>query len=774
MGKAVEFLAPSERAVIARGCFQADSRSSTEKELRGLCPFHDDKNASFSYSPEKDAYNCLACGAAGDLIKLWGHANGRLSAKDAFQGFCNAYRSDSQSGNSSATPTTQQMEDAWGQMPPLPEDVVSRLCKDRAWTAEGIQSLDLRLQTVRWNQKIGSFAPDKYKNRIAFAVRDDSGRIRNIRSYLPGAKDFKLLSVAKNMGESRLWPHPSTLSEGPVWICEGEPDVICARSHGINAITQTAGAGTWKKEFNLAFEGRDIVIAYDADGAGIRGAERLAKSLSKVAASVRVLRWPDFMGTGEDDWPENGGQDLTDWFAKHRRSVDELKALLGESPVMASEPGRPESVERFFSGRTFQHAKLARALYQENPLIFDTKTKTLYRWNGKNWDNIDPMVIQQRAQALLQDEATMARIADATGQVSVMAAMPPDRELDNNPHLVPLENGILDLTTAELLPHKKENMNTYRLPVSFDPMAVCERWEAFLAETIQDPATILVVQEWFGYCLTRDTSHEKAMFLIGPGSDGKSTFLHVIQGLIGERNSCAVNMSDMAKEHYRATLIGKLLNTASETEGAAFESDWFKAIVSGDKISASFKFKDVFDFSPYVKLMFANNRWPKVKDNSDGFYRRILPVKFKRQFKGTAIQKNLRDELDAERAGILLWSLIGLDRLRQQGGFTHSDDIHRTLVEYQFANNPVQGFVDEECLVNPEYDGQGLSVSKKGLYDRYRLYCTGCGFHPMNIVHFSRELMTILPHVKETRPGERGGSRQRHFDGVAHVDRSVI
>ncbi|TWI68527.1 putative DNA primase/helicase [Desulfobotulus alkaliphilus] len=773
MGKAVEFLNPDERAAIARGCFQVDPRSSNEKELRGLCPFHDDQNASFSYSPEKDAYNCLACGASGDLIKLWGHAQGKASPKEAFQAFCGQYKPQDQPAGDSV-PTTEQMAAVWDQFPPLPPEMCSRLCRDRAWTEDGIKSLDLRLQTLRWNPKLGGFVDDRYKNRIAFAVRDDSGEIRNIRSYMPGAREFKLLSVAKGMGESRLWPHPSTLKDGPVWICEGEPDVICARSHGINAITQTTGALSWKKQFNLVFEGRDVVLAYDADGAGIRGADKAAASLSKVAASVRVLKWPDFMGRVDGAWPESGGQDLTDWFAKHRRSASELEELLGESPAIQRDPGRPESVERFFSGRSFQHAKLARELYRENPLIFDTKTKTLYRWNGKNWASISEMAIQQRAQALLQDESTMARISDATSQVAVMAAMPAEQELDNNPDLVPLENGMLSLSTAELLPHVKEHLNTYRLPVSFDPDAKCERWLQFLTETIQDAATIAVVQEWFGYCLTRDTSHEKAMFLIGPGSDGKSTFLHVIQELIGERNSSAVNMADMAKEHYRATLIGKLLNTASETEGAAFESDWFKAIVSGDKISASFKFKDVFDFSPYVKLMFANNRWPKVKDNSDGFYRRILPIKFKRQFKGKAIQKNLRAILIAELPGILLWALVGLERLRLQGGFTHSDDIHRTLVEYQFANNPVQAFVDEECLTQPEYDGQGLSVSKKGLYDRYRAYCTGYGFHPMNIVHFSRELLTILPHVKETRPGERGGSRQRHFDGVAHVDRGVI
>lgn len=38
------------------------------RELIGLCPFHDEKRASFSINPEKGLYKCFGCGAKGDVI----------------------------------------------------------------------------------------------------------------------------------------------------------------------------------------------------------------------------------------------------------------------------------------------------------------------------------------------------------------------------------------------------------------------------------------------------------------------------------------------------------------------------------------------------------------------------------------------------------------------------------------------------------------------------------------------------------------------------------
>jgi DNA primase len=45
-------------------------RSAGGGNLKGLCPFHDERTPSFNVTPGKDLYHCFSCGAGGDVIKF--------------------------------------------------------------------------------------------------------------------------------------------------------------------------------------------------------------------------------------------------------------------------------------------------------------------------------------------------------------------------------------------------------------------------------------------------------------------------------------------------------------------------------------------------------------------------------------------------------------------------------------------------------------------------------------------------------------------------------
>ena len=102
----------------------------------------------------------------------------------------------------------------------------------------------------------------------------------------------------------------------PVHIVEGEKDADNLASLGLTATTNPNGAGKWRDEYSEFLRGRDVVILPDNDNPGLKHAEQVARSLTGIATSVKVVRLPDL--------PEKG--DVSDWFmAGHTK--DELKQL---------------------------------------------------------------------------------------------------------------------------------------------------------------------------------------------------------------------------------------------------------------------------------------------------------------------------------------------------------------------------------------------------------------------------------------------------------------
>ena len=45
-------------------------RNAGGGNLKGLCPFHDEKSPSLSVSPAKGLFHCFGCGAGGDVIRF--------------------------------------------------------------------------------------------------------------------------------------------------------------------------------------------------------------------------------------------------------------------------------------------------------------------------------------------------------------------------------------------------------------------------------------------------------------------------------------------------------------------------------------------------------------------------------------------------------------------------------------------------------------------------------------------------------------------------------
>lgn len=779
MGLAKEKLTEDQRESIARSLFKVTDQDRNKGELHGLCPIHQEKNPSFSYNYKKDQFNCLACSESGDLVGLFSKVKG-YAPKGGFKEFCRQYGLETVGRSFPRTPSppstddpdtdpdTQGLDAIFNKFPELPAAWIQRLETVRGWSPETLKRYDIRLQTYYQKKDTGALVKIKTPERVAIPIRDRSGKIQNIRLYKPGATQMKIISWGKGFGKCRLFP--AMLQGGTVLLCEGEQDTICALSNGFNGITQTVKRKTWPRSHKNTFKDRDVVIAYDADRAGEQYASHAAAALADVAKSIRILTWPDYMGRQPGgDWPKDHGEDLTDFFVKHKKTVADLQSLVDQAvpyETQSFDSGASEFFEISASGRlSFKPRLLAEKILSDVDLMTDSKSNQLYRWNGKFWEKYSDIYIEKICLKHLGKEAQKSRVKDAAYQVMTLSALPHGRELNDQFDWICLRNCMLNLKSLEEKQHAKDFYCTVALDIDFDPDSKtrCDRWVKFLDETVQTPEAIAQVQEFVGYCLTRDTRYAKCLLLVGPGSDGKSVFLKTVRKLVGLDNCSAISFKDLEDQFMRSSLYGKLLNFSTEVGSRALESPYFKAIVTGDPISGAYKHQDVFSFTPYCKLAFAANKFPRVLDNSDGFFRRVLPVSFKKQFieNDPDTDPDLERKLEVELPGIFLWSLVGLHRLRDQKTFTDCQETRDQIILYRRLNNPVIGFTEDVCLLGDDY-----KTSKDDLYENYKRYCRTGGFTPLNYDNFFRELYSAITNLKQYRP-QVGGKRDRYVKGIA-------
>lgn len=284
-----------------------------------------------------------------------------------------------------------------------------------------------------------------------------------------------------------------------------------------------------------------------------------------------------------------------------------------------------------------------------------------------------------------------------------------------------LINGLLDPWQGKLYPHNPQALSTIRLNYKFDPDAKYELWIKTLNEILENDAQkINALQEFFGYCLTRDTRMEKALLLSGESRTGKGTILHTLRALIGKDSCSSVPIKYLANPQYTSMLMNKLINIDWDVSAKAqdFEAE-FKIITSGEPVSCSPKYIPTFEFNPFCKLVMAANEFPRITDHSSAFYRRLILIPCNRIFEEDEINRDLKQQLTEELPGILNWALEGLQRVNGRNGFLQYDFMKEAVEELREDSNPIDVFLRESIVINTT---SKCEVVKSELYDRYKTW----------------------------------------------------
>ncbi|MGN8843001.1 phage/plasmid primase, P4 family [Niallia sp. HCP3S3_B10] len=282
------------------------------------------------------------------------------------------------------------------------------------------------------------------------------------------------------------------------------------------------------------------------------------------------------------------------------------------------------------------------------------------------------------------------------------------------------QNGVYNLDVGTLSEYPETYRTAIQLNVAYNSEQDCPKFKNFLEEVLE-PEDILTIQELSGYLLTAETQAQKAFVLVGPGQSGKSTYISMMEEIIGLDLVSNVSFQNLSDKFYPAELKGKLLNTFSDLPQKDIgDTGMFKSLVAGDSTSVNKKYKNPFTLNNTARFLFSCNKIPaNYVDTSTGFYRRLVFIPFNKPVSNLKINRNLKEELLEEKEGIVQWALLGLQRLINNGySFTESANSKKLMKEYMKRNNSTLWFCDEHCELDI-----ASNVSGKRLYDEYKKAC---------------------------------------------------
>lgn len=603
---------------------------------------------------------------------------------------------------------------------------------------------------------------------------------------------FGHLHVLK--AEGKLTKSTSALAGDPseyVLVVEGMSDTATAMDLGFAAVGRPSNLACMDELKDLV-RGRRVVIIGENDKHIVAGKEvepgregmvAAFQILSKVCSDIKMVMPPPHI------------KDLRAWKVKYELTREQLLAHItkeGQTKTAATviADNRPLTIARAYLDDQHRMAgrylvkrwantwyKYAGARYAE--VKDEAFAGPLYPWShDKLVQVVNPKTGAESLTPLRADTAMISNLTAAIMSETMVTGLQVPCWINKgegpDPHdLIVFANGILHVPSYlegksesdYLLELTPDFFTTTSLPFAFDPTAECPNWRKFLRTSLGDEQEkIMLLREWFGYCLTPDTTQQKLMYLRGPSGAGKSVVLNVLCKLVGEDQSASTSFSDLTGSFGLQAMIGKLVCIIPDARSPRGNNhmrglELLLNITSGDGVQINRKFKDPIERLRLVtRISIASNEFLNVPDTAGAMLRRLNIIEFKKSFVGKE-DFDLERKLTPEVPGIALWALKGLQRLREQGRFTVPPSSVIASGEWRIRTNPLASFVEECCDMA---DGE---TTKHELFDAWDKWAFERRMIPLTKSEFYEGMRSAAPFaISDTY--EQGVHKMSVFKGI--------
>ena len=342
------------------------------REFVGICPFHDDSKPSMTVSPAKQFYYCFSCGAGGNSIKFLMEFQ-RQSFSDVVLDLARRYQVPVETVDGPQQERLRQqlsrreklqrvlaLASGWFRtqlLSPAGQQAQVYLSETRGLSMATQETFELGYAPDQWDgllkhlQQVEGCSPelleaaglvvprkggngfyDRFRHRVIVPIHDRQGRVIGFGGRSLDGSEPKYL----NSPETELFEKGKHLfgldkatnairKDDRAVVVEGYFDVIALHAAGITNAVASLGTALSSQQITQlcrVSDGKRIVLNFDADGAGVRAANRAIGEVEQLALQgqleLRVLHLPS-------------GKDPDEFLKDH--GAGDYRALLDQAPL---------------------------------------------------------------------------------------------------------------------------------------------------------------------------------------------------------------------------------------------------------------------------------------------------------------------------------------------------------------------------------------------------------------------------------------------------------
>jgi P4 family phage/plasmid primase-like protien len=419
-----------------------------------------------------------------------------------------------------------------------------------------------------------------------------------------------------------------------------------------------------------------------------------------------------------------------------------------------------------------QYEDLRRYFMREHPYKTHEKSGMVYLWDGTKYVTWSQTQLRNYAHEKFSPKPAEHVASEFCQWVNRTNLIEHEWFRDSTRGFINFRNGVYSLASGTLEAHSPAYGFLYTLPFSWEPEAACPNFDQFMRDiSLGDEQLEKLLLEFVGYAICdQDYWLQKALLLIGEGSNGKSTFLKIVEELTGRENVSFLSLYDLQVETSRSHLEGKLLNISDELPNYNFKNTELLKKLLGGTMTMRKLYHDGIMIENSTKFIFAGNEIPSTNDVSEGLFRRLVIVPFNAKFKlgpgaedAKAADVGLLGKVKAELPGVFNRVMRHYQSLKKRGHLATADRSSAELQRYRDEVDRVGSWVKDNLYWNGSWGEDKPFVEVATVFEKYVSDSKRSEERPLSKFHFTKHLRRHITSFDERYARQRVGQQRPYI-----------